>query len=62
MQNSKCLKTLESKMWKSCGFFLTSKGHESAEIVLSGQKFALSLLPSLSSMHKTIKMSQYESL
>lgn len=30
-------------MWKSCGFFLTSKGYESVEIVLSGQKFALSL-------------------
>lgn len=42
MQNSKCLQSLESKMWKSCGFFLTSKGYESAEIVLSGQKFALS--------------------
>ena len=48
-------------MWKSCGFFLTSKGYESAEIVLSGQKF-LHSLPLLSSMHKTIKMSQYESL
>ena len=48
-------------MWKSCGFFLTSKGYESVEIVLSGQKFALSL-PLLSSTHKTIKMSQYKSL